>query len=129
MGRQLGYKRQSFLLRDALLEENFVPLSKDDADEELDHFSAEVRGRGVKEILVDVGEHSGTGSEVVVGPFEAFGVGSVLTGSDGGMGGCDEEDDGSLFVSDGGLSDLFVRKSVSPREIDPDFGESKFYEF
>ena len=56
----------------------------------------------------------------MVGPFEAFGVGPILTGGDGGMGGCDEEDDGGLFVSDGGLSDLLVRKSVSPGEIDPD---------
>jgi hypothetical protein len=45
------------------------------------------------------------------------------------MGGCDEEDDGSLFVSDRGLGDLFVRECVSPREIDLDFRESEFYEF
>jgi len=63
----------------------------------------------------------------VVGPFEAFGVGSVLTGSDGGMGSSNEEDDRGLFVSDGGLGDLLVRESVSPREIDPDLWESKFY--
>lgn len=129
MRRQLGYEYLRPLLRNALLKEDFVPLGKDNADEEFDHFSTEIGGRRVKEVLVDVGEHPGTCSEVVVGSFEAFGVGSILTGGDGGMGGCDEEDDGSLFVSDRSLGDLFVRKSVSPREIDLDFRESKFYEF
>ena len=83
----------------------------------------------MKEVLVDVGEHPGACSEVVVGTFEAFWVGPVLTCCNGGMGGCDEEDDGSLLVGDGGLGDLFVRKSVSPGEIDPDLWESKFHKF
>lgn len=129
MGRQLGDERWSSLLGDALLEENFVTLSEDNADEEFDHFPTEVSGRSVKEVLVDVGEHSCTCPEIVVGTFEAFGIGSILTGCDGGMGSGDEEDDGSLFVSDGGLGDLLVRKGVPPREIDPDFRESKFYKF
>ena len=43
------------------------------------------------------------------------------------MGSRDEEDDGSLFVSDGGLGDLFVRESVSPGEIDSDLWEPKFH--
>ena len=100
MRRQLGYECGSLLLRNALLEENFVTLGENDADEEFDHFPTEVGGRSVKEVLVDVGEHSGTRAEVVVGSFEAFGVGSILTSGDGGMGCGDEEDDGSLFVSD-----------------------------
>jgi len=126
---QFGYKYRGLLLRDTLFEEDLVTLSKDDADEEFDHVPTEVGGRSVKEVLVDVGEHSGTCPEVVIGPLEAFGVGSILAGSDGGVGSCDEEDDGSLFVSDGGLGDLFARESVSPREIDPDLWESKFHEF
>ena len=124
---QLGYEYWGLLLRDALLEEDLVALSKDNADEEFNHVPAEVGGRSVEEVLVDVGEHSRTCPEVVVCPFEAFGVGSVLTGSDGGMGSCNEEDDGGLFVGDRGLGDLLVRKSVSPREIDPDLWESKFH--
>ena len=129
MRRQLGDERWGLLLGDALLEENFVTLSEDDPDEEFDHLPAEVGGRSVKEVLVDVGEHSRTCSEIVVGTFEAFRVGSILTGCDGGMGSGDEEDDGSLFVSDGGLSDLLVREGVPPREIDPNFWKSKFYKF
>jgi len=127
MGCQLGYEYRRLLLRDALLEEDLVALSKDNADEEFDHVPAEVGGRSVEEVLVDVGEHSRTCPGVVVGPFEAFGVGSVLTGSDGGMCCGNEEDDGSLLVSDGGLGDLLVRESVSPGEIDPDLWESKFH--
>jgi hypothetical protein len=126
---KLGYEYRGFLLRDAFLEEDFVTLSEDDTDEELDYVPTKVGGGSVEEVLVDVGEHSGTRPEVVVGPFEAFGVGSILATSDGGMGSCDEEDDGSLFVSDGGLGDLFVRESVSPGEIDPNLWESKFHEF
>lgn len=129
MRRQLGYEHQRLLLRNALLEENFVPLGEDDADEEFDHFPTEVGGRSVKEVLVDVGEHSGTRTEVMVGSFETLGVGPILTGGDGGMGGCDEEDDGSFLVGDRGLGYLFVREGVSPGEIDPDFRESEFYKF
>jgi len=43
------------------------------------------------------------------------------------MGGSNEEDNRGLFVSDGGLGDLLVRESVSPREINPDLWESKFH--
>ena len=127
MGCQLGYEYRRFLLRDALFEEDLVTLSKDKADEEFDYIPTEVGRRSVEEVLVDIGEHSGTRSEVVVGPFEAFGVGPILTGGDGGMGRCDEEYDGSLFISDGGLGNLLVRESVSPGEIDPDLRESKFH--
>ena len=81
----------------------------------------------MEEILVDVGEHSGACPEVVVSSFEALRVGSILAGGDGGVGSYDEEDDRSLFVSDGGLSDLFVRESVPPREVDPDLWESEFH--
>ena len=129
MRRQLGYECLRFLLRDALLEENFVTLGKDDADEEFDDFPTEIGGRSVKKVLVDVCEHSGARSEVVVGSFKALGVGSILTSSNGGMGGCDEEDDGSFLVSDGGLGDLFVRKGVFPGKVDLDLRESKLYKF
>ena len=124
---ELGYEYRRLLLRDALLEEDLVALSKDNADEEFDHVPTEVGGRSVEEVLINVGEHSCTCPEVVVGPFEAFGVGSVLTGSDGGMGSGNKEDDGGLFVSDGGLGDLLVRESVSPGEVDPDLWKSKFH--
>ena len=127
MGCQLGYEYRRLLLRDALLEENLVTLSKDNANEEFDYVPAEVGGGGVEEVLVDVGEHSATCPEVVVGPFETFRIGPVLAGSDGGVGSCDEEDDRSLFISDGGLGDLLVRERVSPGEIDPDLGEAKFH--
>ena len=124
---QLGYEYRCLLLRYALLEEDLVTLSKDNANEEFDYIPTEVCGRSVEEVLVDVGKHSGTCSEVVVSPLETFGVGSVLTGGDGRMGRCDEEDNGSLFVSDGGLGDLLVREGVSPGKIDPDLWESKFH--
>ena len=93
MRRQLGYEYRGFLLRDAFLEEDLVTLSKDGANEEFDYLPTEIRGRSVKEVLVDVGEHSGACPEVVIGPFEAFRVGSILARGDGGVGGCDEEDD------------------------------------
>jgi len=73
MGCQLGYEYRRLLLRTALLEEDLVSLSKDKADEELDHVPAGVGGRSVEEVLIDVGEHSRTRPEVVVGLFEAFG--------------------------------------------------------
>ena len=127
MRRQLGDEYWSLLLGDALLEKNLVALSEDNADKEFDDFATEISGRSMKEVLVDVGEHSSACPEIVVSAFETFGVGSILTGRDGGMRSCDEEDDGSLFVSDRGLGDLLVREGISPGEIDPDFWEAKLH--
>ena len=129
MRRKLGYEYRGFLLRDAFLEEDLVTLSEDNADEEFDYFSTQVCGWSVEEVLVDVSEHSRTRPEVVVGPFEALGVGSVLAGGDRGMGGSNEEDDGGLLVSDGSLGDLLARESVSPGKIDPNLWEPKLHEF
>jgi len=58
-------------------------LCKDDVDEELDHFSAEICGRGVKEVLVDVGKHPCASSEIVECALQALWVRSTLGCGDG----------------------------------------------
>jgi hypothetical protein len=56
--------------------------------------------------------------------FEAFWVRSTLGSSNGGVCGSNLEEDGSLFVGNGRLSDLLGREGVLPRKVDLNLGEA-----
>ena len=112
--RDLCDERIGLFLLDALFEKDFGCLGEDEADEELDDLATEVGGGCMEKVFVDVGEHASAGAKVVKGELETVWIGPVLRRSDGGVGGCDLEEDGGLFVGDGGLHGDLVGKGVVP---------------
>lgn len=78
MGTNLGDECGPLLLVGAFLEEDFRGLSYDDIYQEPHYVSAQICGRSMQEVLVDIREHSGTGPEVVEGTLQALRVRSVL---------------------------------------------------
>ena len=113
---------------DAFLEKDFGGLGKDEADEEPDHLAAEV-GRGcMQKVFVDICEHASTGSEVVEGELQALWIGPILRCGDGGVGGSNLEEDGGLFVGDGGLHGDLVGEGIVPGEVDANLGEAELEE-
>jgi len=73
----------ALLLISAFFKENLGCLGKDGGNEKFDHLSTEIRGRGVKEVLVDVGKHPRASSEVIECALQALWIRSALGCGDG----------------------------------------------
>ena len=94
---KLCQKPNLLLVSNLLLQEYLLCLREHNVDQALDCISAEVRGRRMEEVFVNVRKHARRGLEGVVGSLEGRVVGSVLEGSMAGEDGGDIEDNRGLF--------------------------------